>query len=119
MELIDNSGVSQDSVIELSQKVEDKYWHVLLLPQNAKRKDRIGEIGRLFAEMAGCETLKIPEFKSKVTDTNIHVDNAHALRAIGMFLGYFLNCTSWNNATKEEYDSIELKKRIDRIKQFL
>lgn len=106
--LIDNSGVVQDingkSVVELNYQVPPEYYHILMLPQSAKRKDRIEAIGGLFAEMAIEEPL--------------NHNHAMIIRSLGRFMGYMLNCNSWQDNSMQEYDRKELLKRVKQLESF-
>ncbi len=114
MKLIDNSGTSKDSVIELGIPVPDNYWHCLMLPQSAKRKDRMEAIGSLYAEMMQAESLN-KSFSSVTTENDIPLEYAHALRGIGRVLGYLINSDSWRSGTLQEFDKQELIKRVSQI----
>ena len=123
MNLIDNYGsteiIDEEQIIKLGKKVEDDYYHVLLLPQSSARKERIEAIGRLFGEVVTNVSLNLEEYNGTVTENNIHINQAYALREMSRFIGYFFNCSQWRDAESYLYDSDELKKRFEKIKNFL
>lgn len=123
MNLIDNYGsteiIDEEQIIKLGKKVEDDYYHVLLLPQSSSRKERIEAIGRLFGEVVTNVSLNLEEYNGTVTENNIHINQAYALREMSRFIGYFFNCSQWRDAESYLYDSDELKKRFEKIKNFL
>jgi hypothetical protein len=100
-------------------EIPPDYYIILLLKQSANWKDRIGEIGRLFGEMASMSPLKVPEHNGKHTEMKILLQQAQVLRALGNFVGYFLNCSSWHNAEKYpemlEYDQQELLRKFKQV----
>lgn len=93
-----------------------KTYQIILLDDDATNIERIEVINTIFIDLMQFADLNLKEYKGIVTAWNMHVNNAHLLRSIGRFLGCLFGSSTWRNQKPEEFDKVELLKRLEQIK---
>jgi|GEM_PF-4900800 hypothetical protein len=55
------------------------------------------------------------DYDSQLNQDGINLDFVHMLKSLGRFTGYFINSTSWDKQQLEDYDKMELTKRLEKV----
>jgi hypothetical protein len=99
--------------------MEEGIYNALLIKNSTTLKQRFEASVNLVTRITDGLSRNFTQGDSHLSADGIGRDHLDAIIKIGMFLGYFMNCTSWDTQEMKSYDVQELHKRLDDIKRMI
>lgn len=112
---------TEDAVITLehSKIKSGTYYKALLF--DGSGEDYTKEVAEaavnLFVEITQSLTNNKDFKTTELNSQGINLKFVGMLKSLGMFIGYFVNSTSWNDQKLHDFDIQELINRLERVKQ--
>lgn len=121
MKFIQNRGYNDNKEDLTSLKLYNEVktnitYQLLMIDTDESMKERYDAIGDLAADVFGSTSLNKKEYNSPITEQDILLKHAEAMRSISNFIGYFFSSTSFRTNTDNDFDNVEFCKRLDKIK---
>lgn len=97
---------------------DDITYNVLLIDSESSLHEKIIAISNLLAEVTQAVSLTKLEYNSTVNKEGVDLELVHMLRTLSPFIGFLVGCSSFRGKKLEDYDKLELNKRLELLKTF-
>ena len=95
---------------------KDITYNVLLIDSESTPHEKLTALLNVVADMAGGFDINKKEYNSTVNKNGVDLKTVEMLRTFSRFIGYLGGCSSWRNKNLENFDKVELEKRLEHLK---
>lgn len=94
---------------------EKAYYTMLFLEGSPSRKKYLEAAFNVVTELCTQSLNLDNKDQTGLSEQGINLNIAYFLKTFGMFAGYFINSTSWEEQTMHEFDRAEFKSRLYKL----
>lgn len=94
---------------------ENESYITLLIPRDSSKHDKTKALLSLLSDILMSTDINVAEYKGTTNKEGVDIKMVEMLRTLSYFIGYLSNCSSWENKKIEDFDKMELRKRLSNL----